>query len=448
MKAYRKLVRQLNGAGLGYESPGRFGMNIRKGYYPVSVTEYETLREKSACLLSVLEKVNRIYSVALKKNDKETLSFFESGILKERGMRKLHRRLFREQGMRMPETFRTDTPDLKQFLEFHVGLRGLGIVCAQRAGMEEHFGCDEVFNKDRIKLFSRRFGFLSMKKGERGIYLQRTKKTGEERFFLKEAFFLGEERMEEKKDESILLFGNKDRGREVFFGVSAKDVYRRLLKRRNIFPSEWFKREDFSIKKLITGKTLIEPPPNLLYEQKMVLSAVYSPRFKGVFSDKERKIFPETYVLEKEKMMEFADGFYTLEDVINMPGNKRRFMIKYAGLDFSLNWGGRGVYRLAFKTREQSRRIVEQAVFAYERYKEPWIIQPDLSCREEAVFYDTEKDLFREKTMYRVFRPYFIRGKEAPEAEVIDIQVLSRDFYKVHCVKGAVSGLVCLKNDG
>ncbi|NQU74398.1 MAG: hypothetical protein HQ547_06815 [Candidatus Omnitrophica bacterium] len=456
--SYLSILKDLNNCKIGHHKRDNIGMNFLCGYYPVNHFELTDILEKARLLRGVFHKINLLYIDAISKADNYFLDIFESGILKQnRKIRNIHREIVTKKVDRLPLTFRADSPDLKHFVEFHSGIRGWGYLYAFRKVMDKYYGATSVFSSERIKKYC-------------DILINELRG--------KKNFIVGFNGTYNGIPEMEYLFNNCFRGGVIninpyilhfFFNTNYKRFglnYRDMLNLKLLFINPQriyhglFRKMAFSwnscIHKIIfngcheilklykEGLIDIEPTQNLLYDNKSIMALVWDDRYRGVFNDEERSIFPRTHFVRSGMRMQFSDGSYEIEDIIRMSPKNRRFILKYAGLNLAINFGGRTVFRLKTLSKKSTEKVLRKAVYLCENRGQPWIIQEDVSCKSDVKYFDIEQKKIHEDTLYKLYRPFFIYNSSTDNVEIVDIMMFFRNNFKVHAVDNGIFGLVDL----
>ena len=129
---YRNFLNELNSCNLGYRRPECFGMNLLCGYYSIDHSQYERLKRMGELLCGIFKKIYGLYGDAILNNNEEVLNLFETGTLRSKVMRRLHRQMFVRGSGNLPLIFRMDSPDGEHCVDCHVGFRGMGYIYALR----------------------------------------------------------------------------------------------------------------------------------------------------------------------------------------------------------------------------------------------------------------------------------------------------------------------------
>lgn len=440
---------EINSYSLGFSNSYSIGMNLLRGYHHIPAQKNDELQNKGRLLLRALRGVNALYKNAIVKKDEDLLLLFETGMLRDAKIKALHRSGFLEGRQQLPLLFRADSTDLGQFVDFQVGMRGLGYIYALRTAMSNSVGDDAYYNLERLH------GLLDMFVSNLKANAHRLIFWPAPWNFPDDGYFLGKIFPGMAASGNALprvLFKLEQANGSVIkqLYVAPRDFYRQSKMGAGFYWNAWLQRLFFNfwfdaIEKYRKKELEIEPPPNLLHEQKLLSALVHDEEFSGYFSPEEKELFPETYVIKRGLKIQSDGRTYTLQDIVEMPRNERSYVIKYAGLDFNNNWGGRAVYRIRKISKMGTENVIKTALLSYERRRDPWILQREVSCRENVEYLDMDTKAIRVKNLYKLYRPYFICMPDKDETALLDTLVLFRGNFKVHATKDCVIGLTSVK---
>ena len=404
----------------------------------------ERIASAGKTLVVLLRKFRRLYVEALRRNEESTLSLLESGVLKNKQIRTLHRASV-SGGGKFPLILRADMPAPGKMVEFHVGFRGLGHLHCFRRDLGKYY--DEKSLRERknscrwMQEFKRKIGQKS-----KDVYFYTPSPRFKESAYLAGKIFDG--RLQEL--EGVLPRGfskkikNED-NRTCLLQPSSRHLYDKIRRKGPLGGSGPFSRFFDCEGKIIAGleaagRMVIEPSLNLLFEQKILSALVYESEFYGLFTDEERELFPRTYLIKNKTNMGFP-GVRRIEDIAELPERRRKFVLKYAGLDLDINCRSRAVYRLSELSQRKTREMLKKALLDYENFREPWIIQEDVSAKENIEYFDRKDKQIKSGSYYRLFRPYFFSEGKNGQTELIDIAVIFRKKFKVHKQNDSVYGI-------
>ncbi|MFA6217533.1 MAG: hypothetical protein WDL87_07815 [Candidatus Omnitrophota bacterium] len=449
---------ELNKLNLGYKDPRRIGMNLLAGYHPLKKETVDKITRSGFLLYNILNKVNTLYSRAVSKGSNQLTELLETGILRIPEIRDFHRELICSGRRCLPIIFRGDSPDSVQFSEFHAGLRGLGYLWAFRKTMEKTHPPCSTFSFENLHNHLSCFKNRMLPKpaavcvDEKGYtcapeidYLLK-ELFGNSLIKIRRYFSPGiihnrkPQNLQDLSSFTLLLISP----RRMFWhrGSACKISFKWTPFLQKIIYNSWFE----IIQRYKNGTVDIEPAPNIFFEQKVIMALLWHAQYREYFTQEERTIFPESYIIEDNSTYEFDGAQYSIDNIIDMPRRQREFIVKYAGLDLQVNWGGQRVYRLKNLSRQSARRIFTRAIGSYKKHREPWIIQKDISQKKKISFLDTTDNKMRSDNMYTLYRPYYLASPDGKSVELIDILAFFRKFFKVHATNDSVCGLVKIQN--
>ena len=125
-------------------------------------------------------------------------------------------------------------------------------------------------------------------------------------------------------------------------------------------------------------------PPYVLFDQKAPLALPFWKKTRDYFTDEIRSmiIFSSPIC---GNIIELEDGPITIDDFSKQSRSKRRYYLKYAGTDVSINWGSRAVERLSNLSSTKCFELLQQCVLEYGRGK-IWMIQKEISEEQQVTY--------------------------------------------------------------
>lgn len=179
-------------------------------------------------------------------------------------------------------------------------------------------------------------------------------------------------------------------------------------------------------------------PPNVLFDQKATLVLPFWNRTRNYFSDSIRNIFAYSIPITSNKLI-LEDGVtLSLEEFSKLPQSKRRYYVKYAGSDVSINWGSKAVYRLSNLGSEKCLKLLQNCLKDY-KGKRIWLMQKEYTESRKIEFWDRDSVLTREKMNCKYscfYGPYGLIG----------IIPSFRKFFKVHGQPDTVISIMLQNN--
>ena len=133
---------------------------------------------------------------------------------------------------------------------------------------------------------------------------------------------------------------------------------------RRCFLTELVRFEGFQevFEGYLLGKIEIEPTPCLLYDQKVWLILPFDPRSRSFFTDEERSLFPETYLVSPEYIPSLDLGLTSWLELANSPAGKRRWILCTLDLDPVRRGSATQVWNLEDENRERIRQLINAAL--------------------------------------------------------------------------------------
>ena len=180
----------------------------------------------------------------------------------------------------------------------------------------------------------------------------------------------------------------------------------------------------------LTGDIIIDPLPCLLFDQKLMSVFPFHSKLRSLYGDDVRNIMPQTALLEKDKHgnplpVYLGEKCLSIHEILTMSNSQRDFVLKYAGTDPWLRFGGHGVYRLKGLSHERCKKLFAEAL----RSNDPWILQEGCWEKHLAVFLNGTGELHNVEDYYTLWRPVF---SLYPEPKMVSLVVYQSQSWKVH----------------
>jgi hypothetical protein len=126
-------------------------------------------------------------------------------------------------------------------------------------------------------------------------------------------------------------------------------------------------------------------PPYVLFDQKAALVLPFWSMTREWFADEIRGLFLFTTPLLPAGI-ELPDGRrITIEDFSRWSRSQRSYYLKYAGADWTLNYGSKAVYRLSNMSSDACLNFLRQCLSQYER-GHIWLLQQEETQDDEIVY--------------------------------------------------------------
>lgn len=165
-------------------------------------------------------------------------------------------------------------------------------------------------------------------------------------------------------------------------------------------------------------------PPYVLFDQKATLVLPFWKKTRNFFSDRVRNlIIYSTPVLNENITLENGDKV-SLETFSKFPQSQRRYYLKYAGSDVSLNWGSKAVHRLSNYGSFQCLKLLQKCLFEHKKGK-IWLLQKEHKEKKEKSYWDRDGQLSKDNFNCKYSSFYGPLG-------LIGIVGSYRKHYKVH----------------
>jgi hypothetical protein len=181
----------------------------------------------------------------------------------------------------------------------------------------------------------------------------------------------------------------------------------------------------------VAGRVIFDLPPVLVFDQKLPLCLPFFEETRSLFSNEIRDILAYSYPVFENGFRDFDGEWVDIQDFIKRPRARRRYFLKYAGCDVSVNWGSRSVFRL---NDNKAGALLRMATDDAKRGRF-WLIQPEISEKEQISYFDKNGggEVRRELTAkYSCFYG---------PTKLVGIRTMHRRHYKVHGQEDTVLGV-------
>lgn len=191
-----------------------------------------------------------------------------------------------------------------------------------------------------------------------------------------------------------------------FFGMTSENFFKPRLER------------------YLAGELLYDLPPSIIFDQKITLALPFMEVTRAYFPEEVREMLIYSAVVTPDGFVTEEGEQLSLEAFAAQPRSERRWFLKYAGSDVSINWGSRAVFTLDNMGREACLQRLRRAAEDGMRGK-IWIVQPQEQLQEEVELVEPNGDLDRRRCTAK-FNNFY-----GPHA-YLGTLVMHRAFYKVH----------------
>ena len=115
---------------------------------------------------------------------------------------------------------------------------------------------------------------------------------------------------------------------------------------------------------------------------------------KHYFSEEIRDILSYTVPLVDYNIKLESGETITIDEFAALPQSQRKYYLKYAGTDGSVNWGSRSVTSIEKIGREKLSELLKEKVLDYKNNCRPWILQSEsIGGKERVQYYDESGEI-------------------------------------------------------
>ncbi len=130
-------------------------------------------------------------------------------------------------------------------------------------------------------------------------------------------------------------------------------------------------------------------PPYVLFDQKATLALPFWSLTRQWFTDEIRDLFLFTTPLLPDGVELPGGRCVTIDEFSGLSRSKRSYYLKYAGADWTLNWGSRAIYRLSNMSSRSCLKLLRSCLNQYER-GHVWLLQQEETQDDEIEFPDRD----------------------------------------------------------
>lgn len=145
-------------------------------------------------------------------------------------------------------------------------------------------------------------------------------------------------------------------------------------------------------------------PPYILFDQKAPLVLPFWKKTRDYFTDEIRDLIIFSTPI-CSNIIELEDGEkITIDEFSKRPQSQRRYYLKYAGTDVSINWGSRAVQRLSNLGSHKCLELLMKCVLDF-KYGKIWMLQKEISEKQDVFYTDRSGEMQLENlnTKYSFF---------------------------------------------
>jgi hypothetical protein len=199
-----------------------------------------------------------------------------------------------------------------------------------------------------------------------------------------------------------------------FFGLVAENLFKRR------------------VREAANGRVKFDLPPILVFDQKIPLCLPFLQETRALFTDAMRSMLAYSHPVMEDGFRDVSGEWVDVESFIRRPASQRRYFLKYAGCDVSLNWGSRGIYRLSDSKESLDHLRVASKDAQRGRF---WLIQPEISHKELVTYFDKENGSEIKAEWNAKYSCFY------GPTRLIGIRTMHRNHPKVHGQEGTVVGI-------
>ena len=178
------------------------------------------------------------------------------------------------------------------------------------------------------------------------------------------------------------------------------------------------------LERYIDGQLVYDLPPLVIFDQKVTMTLPFRAETRQFFDDEVRDALVYTTAVTNGGI-ELSDGAaISLEAFAAAPRADRRWFLKYAGCDVSINWGSREVYNLSKEGHEKCLARLLSAAEDAARGR-VWVVQPEEQETGEVEWLSREGSTERGNLTLK-------RSSFFGPSGYLGTMLQHRHFYKVH----------------
>lgn len=180
-------------------------------------------------------------------------------------------------------------------------------------------------------------------------------------------------------------------------------------------------------------------PPHVIFDQKAPLVLPFWSVTRSFFSDEIRSIFLYSTPLLPSGIELPDNTKISISDFSKLPQSKRKYYLKYAGTDVSINWGAKTVFRLKKMSSLQCQTILENCLFRFKK-GQIWLLQEEETQDDEISYMDRINSI-RTEILRAKFSAFY-----GPQS-CIGVLAMHRHCNKVHGQEDTVLSYVTPRKD-
>lgn len=334
----RNIRTQLDNAGIGFHQSPRFSGLLGPNPFQTTAREWQTLLDSGQATWDWLVATNQLYCRALKGDD--SLQFVQQLVEGESDPKviELNRQVALSGRLRPACFVRLDQSAIGQAVEAQIPGTGWGY----RYALAQAF--PGYAHPDFVREFVQAVRIITGRHNPRVFYVVHR----DDRFWNEASYFASQVR-KAGIDYQVLV-------RELPKPGDADLIIRYYVSDFMAYPGV-----EQIIKAYLAGDLEIDPPLNLITDQKVGMILPFDPRTASAYPDQVRSLFPQTRLV----------GPGDVQAVMDKPTKQRTYILKYAGLLPGMRAFGSAVYNLSQCSRKRALELAKQI----HESGSPWILQ-------------------------------------------------------------------------
>lgn len=148
--------------------------------------------------------------------------------------------------------------------------------------------------------------------------------------------------------------------------------------------------------RLTSGKATFDLPPHVIFDQKAPLVLPFWSATRDFFTDEIRSIFLYSTPLLPSGIEMPGNTLISIADFAKLPQSQRKFYLKYAGSDVSINWGSKAVFRLKKMSSAACLDLLNHCISEF-KVGRIWLLQQEEAQDDEIEFSDRHGGVRKQK---------------------------------------------------
>jgi hypothetical protein len=174
----------------------------------------------------------------------------------------------------------------------------------------------------------------------------------------------------------------------------------------------------------IGNKIKYDLPPHILFDQKAPLVLPFWSVTRDFFTDEIRNIMLYSTPLLPSGIELPDNTKISVSEFSKLPQSGRKYYLKYAGSDVSINWGAKAVHRLSNYSSNSCLELLNNCLSNFNK-GQIWLLQKEEKQDDEIEFSDRNNSTRKQKLRAK-FSAFY-----GPQS-LIGVMAMHRNNYKVH----------------